>query len=100
MFWTTGRSESEPIKTATKGLLISAKKTQEEESRLKSQAALTRQLKKEEKLFETLKKKSDKIDKQIKTKNEKLKKQQEKLKDQIAAKNKKLKSIVKKPIKK
>ena len=76
---------------------IISKKTQDEKNRLKSQAALNKQLKKEEKTFDALKKKHDKIEQQIKNKNQKLKEQQQKLKKQITEKNKKLKSLEKKP---
>ncbi|MFQ5496883.1 MAG: hypothetical protein ACE5DU_03255, partial [Nitrosopumilus sp.] len=75
---------------------IISKKTQDEKNRLKSQTELNKQLKKEEKAFETLKKKHDKIEQQIKDKNQKLKKQQQKLKKQITEKNKNLKFIEKK----
>ena len=57
----------------------------------------SKQLKKEEKAYDLLKKKREKIESQIKTKNKKLKEKQDQLKKQIDAKNKKLKSISKKP---
>ena len=71
------------------------KKTQEEKEQLKSQVKLTKQLKKEEKSIEALKKKREKLQKQIKSKNQKLKDRQQKIKKQIAEKDKKLKSITK-----
>ena len=82
-----------------------SKKTNEEKLKLKSQTELTKQLKKEEKAYDLLKKKREKIESQIKIKNQKLKEKQQKLKKQIDEKNKKLKSaskksIVKKTIKK
>lgn len=75
---------------------IISKKTLDEKNRLKSQDELNKQLKKEEKVFEILKKKHAKIEQQIKNKNQKLKEQQQKLKKQITEKNKKLKSLEKK----
>ncbi len=80
---------------ATEKELI-AKKTEEEKLKLKSQTQLTKQLKNEEKLYESLKKKREKIESQIKIKNKKLKEKQQKLKKQIDEKDKKLKSITKK----
>jgi len=73
-----------------------SKKTDEEKLKLKSQTELTKQLKKEEKAYDLLKKKREKIESQIKTKNQKLKEKQQKLKKQIKEKNKKLKSASKK----
>ena len=69
------------------------KKAEEEKEKLKSQTELTKQLKKDEKVIESLKKKREKIEQQIKTKNQKLKQQQQKLKKQIVEKNNKLKSL-------
>jgi len=74
-----------------------SKKTDEEKLKLKSQTELTKQLKKEEKAYDLLKKKREKIESQIKTKNQKLKEKQQKLKKQIEKKNKKLKFTSKKP---
>ena len=81
------------IITAEKELI--SKKTDEEKLKLKSQIELTKQLKKEEKSYDLLKKKREKIESQIKIKNQKLKEKQQKLKKQIDEKNKKLKSIAK-----
>ena len=55
------------------------------------------QLKKEEKLYESLRKRREKIELQIKVKNQKLKQKQQMLKKQIDDKNRKLKSLSKKP---
>lgn len=69
------------------------KKMLEEKDKLNSEKLLAKQLKQEEKLYEQLKTKREKLEVQIKNKNQKLKEKQEKLKKQIAEKDKKLKSI-------
>lgn len=81
------------INAISKEKEIIAKKALEEKTRLKSQTLLTRQLRKEEKTYESLKKKREKIEAQIKSKNQKLKERQQRLKKQIAEKNKELKSL-------
>ena len=86
------------ISTITAEKELISKKTDEEKLKLKSQIELTKQLKKEEKSYDLLKKKREKIESQIKIKNQKLKEKQQKLKKQINEKNKKLKSIAKKPV--
>ena len=86
------------ISTITAEKELISKKTDEEKLKLKSQIELTKQLKKEEKSYDLLKKKREKIESQIKIKNQKLKEKQQKLKKQIDEKNKKLKSIAKKPV--
>lgn len=77
---------------------IISKKANDEKLKLKSQIELTKQLKREEKTYDLLKKKREKIESQIKIKNKKLKEKQQKLKKQIEEKNKKLKSVSKKPV--
>jgi len=84
------------INIISKEKVLITKKVNDEKAKLKSQIKLNAQLKKEEHLFELLKKKHDKIEQQIKLKNQKLKEQQEKIKKQINDKNKKLKSLEKK----
>ena len=85
------------INTISNEKEIITKKTAEEKLKLQSQKELAAQLKKEEKLYESLRKKREKIEQQIKVKNLKLKEKQQMLKKQIDEKNRKLKSITKKP---
>jgi len=81
------------INTISKEKDSLSKLTLEEKSKIQSQALLVKQLKKEEKFLESLQKKHDKIEQQIKKKNQKLKEKQEKIKKQISIKNKKLESL-------
>ena len=76
------------------------KKAAEEKEKLASQKLLSRQLKKEEKLYEKLRRQREKLDEQIKKKNEKIKQKQQLVKKQISEKDKKLKSLGKKAAKK
>ncbi len=83
----------ELVNTISQEKLALFKMNKEEQAKLKSQNDLIKKLKKDEKAFDLLKKKREKIDLKIKSKNVKLKEKQAKLKKQIDEKNKKLKSI-------
>jgi len=70
-----------------------SKKTNEEQDKLQIQGILVKQLENEKRTLEKIKQKREKVEIQIKIKNQKLKAQQQKIKKQILEKNKKLKSL-------